>query len=83
MAGHRLVHVGTRCNRHGQRLLLRAVDEDKVWSVPVRWTDVAPPSEELMIGNGRSVYRVSDLLILQRMVSEMRGQPGVGGPDLV
>jgi hypothetical protein len=36
-----------------------------------------------MIGNGRSVYRVSDLLILQQMVSEMRGQPGVGGPDLV
>ncbi len=68
LAGQQLVCVGERYNRYGTRLLLR-VDEDRVYSVPRQWTDVVAPDPEVVIGGGRLVLRVADLLELGDLVA--------------
>ena len=68
--GRQLVCVGERYNRYGTRLLLR-VDEDHVCSVPRQWTDVVSPEPELVIGEGRALLGVADLLQLADLVSRL------------
>ena len=79
LAGRQLVCVGERYNRYGTRLLLR-VDEEQVCSVPRQWTDAVAPDPEVILGKGRGVLRVADLLELADLVSrlveqERRAQP--------
>lgn len=69
----RLPCVGRRQNRHGARLLLQAED-GAVWSVPPHWTDLASPEPEVVMGRGRAVLRVSDLLALADLVERLRGK---------
>jgi hypothetical protein len=73
LSGRQLVCVGERYNRYGTRLLLR-IDEDHVYSVPRQWTDVVPPDPEVVIGEGRALIRVADLLELADLVSHLVGQ---------
>jgi hypothetical protein len=73
LEGRQLVCVGERYTRYGTRLLLR-VDEDHVCSVPRRWTDVVVPDPEIVLGEGRALVRVSDLLELADLVSRLMGQ---------
>jgi hypothetical protein len=73
LAGRQFVCVGERYNRYGARLLLR-IDEDQVLSVPRQWTDVVAPDPEVVIGDGRSLLRVADLLELADLVSRLVGQ---------
>jgi hypothetical protein len=73
LAGRQFVCVGERYNRYGTRLLLR-IDEDQVLSVPRQWTDVVAPDPEVVIGDGRSLLRVPDLLELADLVSRLVGQ---------
>jgi hypothetical protein len=73
LEGRQLVCVGERYTRYGTRLLLR-VDEDHVCSVPRRWTDVVVPDPEIVLGEGRALLRVSDLLELADLVSRLMGQ---------
>ena len=40
--------------------------------VPTAWTDAAPPDPFLVIGNGRSYFRVEDLLRLWELTRENR-----------
>jgi Family of unknown function (DUF5372) len=70
LSGRQLVCVGERYNRYGTRLLLR-VDQDHVYSVPRQWTDMVAPDPEVVIGEGRSLLRVADLLELADLVSRL------------
>jgi len=63
--------VGERYNRHGKRLLLR-VDDVTVCSVPPQWTDLVIPDPEIVIGEYRALFRVADLLELERLVDKLR-----------
>jgi len=79
LSGRQLVCVGERYNRYGTRLLLR-VDEEHVCSIPRQWTDAVAPDPEVIIGKGRGMLRVADLLELADLVShlveqERRAQP--------
>jgi hypothetical protein len=69
--GQELACVGERYNRYGRRLLLK-IDEVAVCSVPPQWTDLAAPDPEIVLGEGRALFRVADLLELARLVEEIR-----------
>jgi hypothetical protein len=70
LSGRQLVCVGERYNRYGPRLLLR-VDEERVCSVPRQWTDVVAPDLEIVIGEGRALLRVSELVGLAELVARL------------
>ena len=69
--GQELACVGERYNRYGRRLLLK-IDEAAVCSVPPQWTDLAAPDPEIVLGEGRALFRVADLLELARLVGQIR-----------
>jgi hypothetical protein len=73
LSGRQLVCVGERYNRYGTRLLLR-LDEERVCSVPRQWTDVVAPDPAVVIGKGRALLRVADLLELAGLVSHLLEQ---------
>jgi Family of unknown function (DUF5372) len=75
LAGRQLPCVGERYNRSGKRLLLR-VDDKTVCSVPPQWTDTIAPDPEVAIGQGRSLFRVSDLLELASLVARLSRERG-------
>lgn len=61
--------VGERYNRYGKRLLLQ-VDEQTVCSVPPQWTDLVATDPEIVLGAARALFRIADLLALERLVSQ-------------
>jgi hypothetical protein len=69
-ADRQLVCVGERHNRSGKRLLLR-IDDSTICSVPPQWTDVAAPDPEVVMGRGRALLRVVDLMGLARLVEQL------------
>jgi len=71
--GQRLQYVGARYNRYGKRLLLRA-DDGTVWSVPPQWTDTVALDSEVAMGQGRSFFRVVDLLELINLVEHLAAE---------
>lgn len=71
LSGREVTCVGERFNRYGRRLLLR-VDDDTVCSVPPQWTDLVAPDPEIVIGEHRALFRVADLLELERLVDQFR-----------
>ena len=70
--------MGERYNRYGTRLLLR-VDDESVCSVPPQWTDLAAPDPEVIIGEGRALFRVADLVELARLVARLGRRESLGG----
>ena len=70
LCGQELACVGERYNRYGRRLLLK-VDGVAVCSVPPQWTDAAAPDPEVVLGEGRALFRVADLLELTRLVDQI------------
>jgi hypothetical protein len=50
--------------------LLR-VDDATVWSVPPQWTDIVSPDAEVVLGQGRALFRVVDLLELASLVRRL------------
>jgi len=73
LSGQQLECVGERYNRYGRRLLLR-VDEERVCSVPPQWTDVVELDPEVVLGEGRALLRVADLMGLARLVTRLAEQ---------
>jgi Family of unknown function (DUF5372) len=75
-ADRQLACVGERHNRSGKRLLLR-IDDSTICSVPPQWTDAAAVDPEVVIGRGRALLRVVDLVGLARLVEQLsvRRQP--------
>jgi len=69
-SGRRLVCVGERYNRYGKRVLLQ-VDDSIVCSVPPQWTDLVAPDAEIVMGEGRALLRVADLMDLARLVARL------------
>jgi hypothetical protein len=70
LSGQRLACVAERYNYFGKRLVLR-VDEVTVCSVPPQWTDTVPPDPEIVLGEGRALFRVADLLELASLVARL------------
>ena len=64
--------VGKRYNRYGERLLLQA-EGGQVWSVPARWTDLAAPDPEVVMGEGRLLLRLADWMQLADLVEDLVG----------
>jgi uncharacterized protein DUF5372 len=67
--------VGRRYNRHGERVLLQT-DDAVVWSVPPQWTDLASPDPEVVMSNGRALFRVADLIELADLVKSLSSKSG-------
>jgi len=76
LSGQQFVCVGKRYNRYGMRLLLQ-IDETSVCSVAPQWTDLVVPDPEVVLGEGRALLRVADLVELARLVARLgrRGLP--------
>ncbi|MGB8834663.1 MAG: DUF5372 family protein, partial [Candidatus Sulfotelmatobacter sp.] len=71
--GRQLICVGERHNRSGKRLLLR-VDDRTICSVPPQWTDMAAPDPEVLMGQGRALFRLADLVELARLVTRLSSE---------
>jgi Family of unknown function (DUF5372) len=80
LSGREVACVGERYNRHGRRLLLR-VDDVTICSVPPQWTDLVAPDPEIVIGEYRALFRVTDLLELERLVNQLRKRDSGKKPD--
>ena len=80
LSGRQLICVGERFNRSGKRLLLR-VDDEAVCSVPPQWTDADYPDPEVIMGQGRALFRVADLLELAGLVSRLADRKRSGRVD--
>jgi hypothetical protein len=53
--------------------LLR-VDDRTICSVPPQWTDIAAPDPEVLMGQGRALFRVADLVELARLVTRLSSE---------
>jgi hypothetical protein len=80
LSGQQFACVGERYNRYGRRLLLR-VDDVTVFSVPPQWTDLVAFDPEIVIGEYRALFRVADLLELERLIDQFRKCDSCKRPD--
>lgn len=64
--------IGERYNRYGKRLLLE-IDEQTICSVPTQWTDLGTVDPTITLSDGRALFRVTDLLELDRLISRLCG----------
>ena len=71
LSGHQLGCVGERYNRYGMTLLLES-DDGSIYSVPPQWTDLVSPDPEIVIGKGRALFRVIDLLELALLMDRLK-----------
>jgi hypothetical protein len=69
-SGRLLLCVGERYNRYGKRLLLQ-VDEQTICSVPPQWTDLVGADPEVVLGGGRALFRLANLMQLERLVARL------------
>jgi Family of unknown function (DUF5372) len=49
-------------------------DQGRLVSLPASWTSVLPPDPFILVGAGRSAFRVQDLLELAQLLANL--QPG-------
>ncbi|MGH7122092.1 MAG: DUF5372 family protein [Acetobacteraceae bacterium] len=74
-SGQRGACVGRRGNRSGKLLLLR-FDDGRICSVPPQWTDAVDPDLEGVVGDGRALCRLADLLdlcgLVERLISRSK-----------
>jgi hypothetical protein len=68
--------VGERYNRYGKTLLLQSGD-GVIYAVRPQWTDVVVPDPETVLGGGRALIRVADLLELAQLIDRLSGHDGV------
>jgi hypothetical protein len=70
--------VGERYNPSGTWLLLE-VDGESWCLVPRHWTDRIAPDPEVVLGEGRALFRVCDLVDLAGLVSRLVGREAPDG----
>ena len=70
LSGQQFICVGERSGRCGKRLLLQ-VDDRFVRLIPRQWTDLAVPDPEVVMGKSQALFRVTDLLDLEQLVSRL------------
>ncbi|RPJ61271.1 MAG: hypothetical protein EHM23_07565 [Acidobacteria bacterium] len=80
LSGQSFACLAERYNRYGRRILLQ-VDDATICSVPRQWTDLVAPDPELVIGGGRALFRVADLLELARLVSRLGRRQSTEAPS--
>lgn len=80
LRGQQLPCVGERYNRYGMTLLLKA-DDGAVYAVRPQWTDVMSPDPEIVLGEQRALFRVTDLLELVGLVDRLSGYDRPEGAD--
>jgi hypothetical protein len=51
--------------------------------VPPHWTDRVAPDPEIVLGGGRALFRVQDLVELARLVDRLSGRDVREAPDEV
>ncbi len=71
LSGRQFVRIGERYSRSGTRLLLEV--DGHVRSIPRQWTDLVAPDPEVVIGEGRALFRLEDLMELARLVEHFGG----------
>jgi hypothetical protein len=54
-------------------MLLLEGDNGAVFSIPPQWTDVVAPDPEIVLGGGRALFRVADLLELTQLIDRLSG----------
>lgn len=79
-SGQRGGFVGKRANRAGVRLLLR-FDDGRICAVPSQWTDAVPPDPEVIMGAGRALCTVTNLLELACFVATLKAETRKIGPE--
>jgi hypothetical protein len=77
-SGQSFICVGKRYNRYGSWLLLQ-VDDKAICSVPPQWTDLVAPDPEVVIGEGRALFRAADLLELAQLLGRLNRRVSMGG----
>lgn len=77
-----LIFIGKRYNCRGTQILLET-DDGVVRSVPQAWTDLAVSDPESAMVEGRSYFRVEDLLDLARHMSILKDVINKGGVENV
>ena len=80
LSGQRLQYIGTRYTRYGKKLLLR-VDDVTICSVPPQWTDVIAPDPEVVMGQQRALFRVTELLELASLLARLPAEKHGGHRD--
>jgi hypothetical protein len=70
LSGKSLACVGERYNRSGTWLVLE-VDAGSWFLVPRHWTDRVAPDPEVVLGEGRALFRVPDLVELAGLVARL------------
>jgi hypothetical protein len=71
LCGQELECVGRRHNWGEDRILYRD-SQGYLASVPTGWTSVAPEDPYVVLGGGRSPFRITDLLELAALVTRLR-----------
>lgn len=59
------------------RVFYRESGSELVRSLPANWTDVEGPDPLIVLGEGRSYFRVDDLLALSGLLCELSGREKV------
>jgi Family of unknown function (DUF5372) len=80
LSGQSFVCVGERINRYGKRLLLQ-VDDGTFCAVPPQWTDLIAPDPEVVMGERRALFRVADLVELERLVARLSRRGSMEASD--
>jgi len=75
LSGQQLLCVEERYNRFRKMLLLER-DNGAVCPVPPQWTDVVAADPEIVLGGGRALFRVADLLELAQLIDRLSGHDG-------
>jgi Family of unknown function (DUF5372) len=61
-------------------LLLKA-DDGAIYAVRPQWTDIVAADPEIVLGERRALFRVTDLLELACLVDRLRGHDPSEGAD--
>jgi hypothetical protein len=59
------------------RVYYREPGSEVLRSLPASWTDVQGPNLSIVLGEGRSYFRVDDLLALAGLLQELMGREEV------
>ena len=62
--------------RHGafEESVFFSDDDGHLKALPARWTSIVPPDPHEVISQGRSLFRVRDLLELVQIVKRLKGK---------
>ena len=75
LAGQQFPLLTQRFTWRESRVFFRDPATDRVRSLPIAWTDLAPPDPFVVQAAGRAILRLSDLQALQRLQADGPAAP--------